>query len=252
MRAAGIAPQMPDTIRTVIDALNRSDIARATEIAREALAQGEIHPLFLNLRAFWLEARGRDREALADLQRAHALEPEDAPASNALGLLLTKLDRTAEAVKAYDAAIASQPKFAAAHFNKGFALEALGELDKAREAYESAVTLDATPAEPFARLASLAVRRGDYIELQRNAAQALSRNPNEPITNLALAVAELEKGALPQAEERIVRLKQSGLSDVDSYFASGLLGDVRDRQGHFDDAFRFYVEGNTEFRRARD
>ena len=167
-------------------------------------------------------------------------------------MLLTKLDRTAEAVKAYDAAIASQPKFAAAHFNKGFALEALGELDKAREAYESAVTLDATPAEPFARLASLAVRRGDYIELQRNAAQALSRNPNEPITNLALAAAELEKGALPQAEERIVRLKQSGLSDVDSYFASGLLGDVRDRQGHFDDAFRFYVEGNTEFRRASE
>ena len=58
---------MPDTIRTVIDTLSRSDIARATELAREALAQGEIHPLLLNLRAFWLEGQGRDREALADL-----------------------------------------------------------------------------------------------------------------------------------------------------------------------------------------
>ena len=84
---------------------------------RGALARGTIHPLFLNLRAFWLEQNNRPREALADLDRAVAMAPDDAVLRNALGLCLTKFSRWDDAVAAFEAAVSLAPHFTAALFN---------------------------------------------------------------------------------------------------------------------------------------
>src|SRR4051812_43319877 len=88
----------PETIRAIVLALNQGDLSNALSLACAALDRGEIHPLFLNLRASRLEQQGDNGAALADLLRAHAINPNDASVSNALGLALIKVERHFEAL----------------------------------------------------------------------------------------------------------------------------------------------------------
>ncbi|MBI3674999.1 MAG: sulfotransferase [Proteobacteria bacterium] len=243
----------PEVLRRVVAALEASDYAKASLLARAALNDGNEHPLLLNLRALWHEQEGRDREALSDLERARTLAPQDFGVLNALGLALSRQNRLLEAAHAFDAAIAAQPRIPAAHFNKGCALEAIGELDAARAAFEATLALDSNSAEPFARLASLAARRGDWPSARQHAARALALKPGEATAELALVTADLEERDFVPAERRIrALLDDPQLSPTDRYSAQGLLGDVLNNQGRFADAFAVYVQGNAEFRRFHD
>ena len=94
-----------DILREVAAAIRAPDLERAVRLAETALAEGREHALLLNLRAYRLEQDGRYLDALADLKHARALSPRDVPTLNALGLCLARLDRTPEAVEAFEAAI---------------------------------------------------------------------------------------------------------------------------------------------------
>jgi len=245
------SPGASSTVPDVVSLLNRGEIADAVALACAALERGEIHSLLLNLRAFRLEQEGDARGALSDLQRAHELDPEDPSVSNALGLILAKHDRHFEAMKAYDAAIEVAPRFAPARFNKGFAAEAVGHLDLARQCYETAVALDSRVAEPFVQLASLAVRRGDMDEAIRAASEALALRPNHSGAIRALVAADIEQGRLPKAEARLeALLGHDDVSDHERYLAMGLLGELRERQLRFVDAYAAFVNGNSAYYRA--
>ncbi len=210
------------------------------------------HPLFLNLRAFWLEGRGRMREALADLERARDLAPDDVPVLNALGLAYAKLERPVEATEAFEAAIAAQPDFVPAHFNHGWACEMWGELDRARASYERAAELSKGQpgsGESLARLASLAARLGDWDEVRQFATDALHFIPSHPIAHLALARADIEAGDFAAAEAGLQRiLSAPSISPHDRYHAMGALGDLRHRQGDYAGAFDAYAASNAQYR----
>lgn len=241
----------PETIREIILILKQGDVSKASSLACAALDRGEIHPLFLNLRASRLEQQGQDRAALADLVRAHEIDPDDPSVSNALGLAFMKIGRHFEALKAYDAALKTAPQFAPAHFNKGSACEAFGYLDNAKQCYESAIAIDSRVAEPFARLASLAVRRGDFDEAVRTGREALGREPNHAAAHQALIAADLEQDRIGSAETRVqMLLGRTDLSEYDRYLVSGLLGDLRERQGRFPEAYSAFVQGNDDYYRA--
>src|SRR5947207_937337 len=93
-------------------------------------------------------------------------------------LILQQGDFANASLLACDAALRIAPQFAPAHFNKGSACEAVGYLDSAKQCYESAIAIDSRVAEPFARLASLAARRGDFGEAVRTGRESLARQPN--------------------------------------------------------------------------
>ncbi|MBV9541259.1 MAG: tetratricopeptide repeat protein, partial [Alphaproteobacteria bacterium] len=151
-------------LETILTAVQAQDIVRAQWLAREALDLGVQHALPLNLRAWWHESEGRYREALADLQRAENLAPDDVPVLNALGLAYARQGRMADAVACFDRILALDPNFPAAHFNKGWTSEDLGELDIARACYSRAAELTPQAADPPARLAALAARQGQWGE----------------------------------------------------------------------------------------
>jgi len=244
------AQREADAIKAVTAALGASDLQGAAALSRSALDSGLLHPLFLNLRAYWLETQGRDREALSDLEQARALAPRDLAVLNALGLSLSRQDRLQEAADAFDDAIAVQPDFAPAHFNKGCASEALGELDAARAAYVRATELTPDVAEPFARLASLATRRGDWKDARALAGRALQLDPANVTARCALAAADIEEKAFDAADAALAKLLAEPLSFQDRYNVQGLLGDLRNAQTRYSQAFRAYTEGNLEFREA--
>ncbi|HSC18576.1 MAG TPA: sulfotransferase [Rhizomicrobium sp.] len=235
----------------MISSLHRGDTAKAVALACAALERGEIHSLLLNLRASRLEQEGNDRAALSDLRRAHELDPADPSVSNALGLILAKHDRHLEAMRAYDAALAVAPRFAPAHFNKGIAAEAIGYLDAARQCYEAAIAADSGVAEPFVQLAGLAVRRGDMEEAVRKAGEVLARRPDHPAALRVFIAANIEQGRFQEAEALIeALLRRDDLPDDERYLAMGLLGELRERQLRFPDAYAAFVDGNSAYYRA--
>ncbi len=247
-------PRLAKAVETVVAALNKSDREGAIRLARIALDGDLIHPLFLNLRAFWLEGRGRLNDALADLERARELAPDDVPVLNALGLALAKLHRHVEAAKVFETVIALQPDFTAAYFNHGWACEMWGELDRAKKSYEIAVAQSAghrDSAEPLARLATLAVRRGDWAEAHELAARALQLAPNHPTARLAQVRGGIQTGELKTAETELQHILATPSLDAnDRYHAMGALADLRHGEGRFADAFAAYAAGNAEWRKV--
>lgn len=241
----------PETVREIVSTLERGEIQTAIALARAALARGEIHSLFLNLRASQSEVQGKDAAALSDLLRAHELDPTDVSVSNALGLMLAKHERHLEAIKSYNAALLVAPQFAPSQFNKAVSCEAIGDLDAARRCYGAAAAIDSRIAEPFARLAGLAIRRGACGEAVRFAHEALARDPRHAAATRALIAAGLEQDGLDKAESRIAELLgREDLSAHDRYLTVGLLGELRERQLRFPEAYAAFVEGNEAYYRA--
>ncbi|HEX4198434.1 MAG TPA: sulfotransferase [Caulobacteraceae bacterium] len=239
-----------DILREVAAAIRAPDLDRAVRLAETALAAGREHALLLNLRAWRLERDGRYAEALADLKHARALAPRDVPTLNALGLCLARLDRTGEAVEAFEAAVAADPNFAPAHFNRGWASEALGDLDQARLSLERAHALNPNDAAPLAHLASLAARRADWASARAYAEQSLAIDTGQPTAGLALAAAELATEAAGAAEQRLRELLAlDSLSPIDRALAHGQLGEVFDAQDRPAEAFAEFTAANETLRR---
>ena len=244
------ANSLPAILEQVNAAMRAADVARATSLARDALAAGAVHPDLLNLRAFWFESEGRDAEAFADLQRASLLAPDSIAIRYALGLAHAKAERHHDAIGCFDAVIARDPNFGPAHFNKGWASEALGDLHGARDCYARAHELTPGNAEPLAGMATLAVRSGDWAAVCAHAGRALAIDPTQPIAITALAAAERASGASGKAESRVrALLARPDLEAAQRSYAEGLLGDMLDAQGRFAEALAVYEAGNDALRR---
>ena len=227
-------------------ALRAQDYARATTLARTALVSGVTHPILLMLRANDDQAQGRYREALDDLNRAVAMAPQDVVARNAMGLCLQRMDMLPEAVQVFDDAIAIRADFPPALYNRGYTNELMGELAAARADYDRALALNPAFPEPAARLASLAARRRDWPEARARAAAALAIDASLLPALLALATADMEEGDLEGARKRIGEvLALPRLAASDRAIATGMLGDILDREDRTAEAFAAYGESSA-------
>jgi tetratricopeptide (TPR) repeat protein len=236
-------------LREIQAAVEAPDLARAVGLARQALADGREHPLLLNLRAYWLEQQGRAREALADLERARTLAPEDALVANALGLCLARLNRFWDAREAFHDASNLQPDLAPAHFNLGWVSEELGLLEEARHAFVRAEQLDPASAAPPARLAYLAARSADIESARRHATRSLGMDPSQFMAQFALATCDFEDRRFDAADTRLRGMLADGrIGPLDRGMAMGLLGDCLDASGRMEEAFAAYSAANNEFR----
>ena len=239
----------PAILQDVTAALQVGDIARATTLAREALAAGTEHPVLLNLRAYWLESQGQDSEAFADLQRAASLAPDDMGIRNALGLAYAGLGRHREALQCFEAVIKVAPDFGPAYYNKGWTSEALGDLATARDCHARAHLLMPGNPDPLAGMAGIAVRLGHWPEAREHAERALVIDPNQSIAITSLAAAERAEGATAQAEARLATLlARPDLEASQRSAAAGLLGDLLDQEGRTGEAFSAYSAGNDALR----
>lgn len=233
------------TLRAIHGTLSGGDMIRAQTMAAQALNAGIEHPMVLDLAAGGLEAAGRIEEAAALLARAAEIAPQAPGIRNAFGLILHRLDRSAEAVAEFDAAIAADPKFAPAWSNRGASRMALSRLVEARQDFEQALALQ--PGNPIALngLAQLAIRRGAAGEGRELALQALARAPGFPPLLLTLAEAESALGD-PSAEPRLSELAAAAaLPATDRAIALGLLGDTFDRAGRFPEAFDAWAQSGA-------
>jgi tetratricopeptide (TPR) repeat protein len=218
--------------------------------ARSALKAGLERPLILNLAALGLEREGRDGEAERLLRKAVRLAPRDTACRNALGLCLLKLGRPRQALEEFDRVLGLQPTLAFAHVNRGNALSALQDVRAAKDCYERALVHDPNQPMALAALAAIAARRGRYHEARALAEKALAAAPGLTEAQMSLAAAEHGDGQLGRAEARLrTLLGQAGLPAADRVHVQGLLGDVLDSAGRYDEAFEAYTARNEALRR---
>ena len=223
-------------------ALIAGQFPRALSLARQGLDAGEREPLFLTLRARWLETNNRPLEAAADLEEALPGAPRDPAMLCALARVLNAAARHGRAAGAARAAVEADSNAADAHFQLGFALEQQGELDAARAAYEDAARCDPSELETPARLAGLAARRGDWAAARLLAARA----PGHAAARFALIMADLAQSEPVRAEAAARQIAQTaGLVPAIRASALGFLADALDAQDRTSEAFAAYREARS-------
>ncbi|HET7084035.1 MAG TPA: sulfotransferase [Rhizomicrobium sp.] len=234
-------PDLAATLSAVEAALWASDLAKAMRLSDEAVAAGAAHPTFLGLAGLKRLHDGDNQGALPLLLRARQQTPGHLDLLNALGICLSRLGRPREALEVFDSGLKLAPDVRL-HFGRALALEDLSELDAARAALETVVRLDPAQAEALARLALLAVQRGDSRSARGLATKALAINPKESTARIALAQAALEEKDLAVAEVQVSALvRDQGLGTVNRAYAMSLAGDILDAQDRCPEAFAAYA-----------
>lgn len=228
--------------------LAAGDIARAAATAQQALAAGDVQPMYLNLAAWACEEAGDFSGARALLHRALALAPGDPAITTAIGTTFRKQGRFADAIEAIDATIDRTPDYVVAWLERGFTYEAAGSFASAAESFERVIALDPGMAPAHAGLAWIASIEGDAERVERHSAEAIRIEPGNMTAINAVARSEIERGLFASARTRLeASLARGDIEPAKRMIALGLLGNALDRLDDADAAFAAYTQAKAVF-----
>lgn len=125
----------------------------------------------------YLVMTGKPREAEASLRKAVELDALAMRPRMDLADLLASQRRWPEAVPLYEAVIAAEAKHAGAHYALGLAYAQTGRLDDARTALQKSAALDPRAPLPHVALARWHGGRKEYPQALAAVGAALERNP---------------------------------------------------------------------------
>ena len=193
-----------------------------------------------------LLAEGRTAEAVERLVRALDLRPTDAAAFDALGLASLELGRPADAEACFRAGLTFDPASSELFDGLGVACEGLDRIDEAIAAYRAALEHDPGNANAACNLGKALLSTGDVVEALRWLDRAIELQPRNGRFYLPLVIG----GTLPVKPQHAAAMLELG-DEIDHlpraqrtelHFA---LGNLCERDGRFDDAFRHLAAGNA-------
>ena len=121
---------------------------------------------------------GKNKEAVAVLEKAAKQSKTDAETWNALGLAYAKEDALKKAVKAFEKAVDINRQSATYHTNLAYAYLQTGKSDKAQAESSKAVGIDPKMALAYYVRGAANVYEGDNEEALLDADKAIAINPN--------------------------------------------------------------------------
>lgn len=140
-------PQVADPVLAAVESLSRSS------------------QLYLE-RGLALLRAGKDSMAVAEIEKALVLNPDDAYALATLGQALQLVGRIDAAATALERALALGLDDPSVHYRYGMALESLGQQDKADRQYAKALALDDSLRAARLMLANSLMRAGRYADAE--------------------------------------------------------------------------------------
>src|ERR1035437_867681 len=180
-----------------------------------------------------LKGQGRLDEAVACCRRAIDLKPDFAEAHNNLGNALKDQGRLDDAVACYRQALVLKPNFAEVHNNLGKTLKDQGRLDDADACYRQALMLKPDYAEAHNDLGIALKDQGKLDEAVACFRQALVLKPDYAEVHNNLGSVLKEQGKL---DEAVACLRQALVLKPDFAEVHNNLGNARKDQGKLDEA----------------
>mgnify|MGYP000978789779 CR=1 FL=1 len=189
------------------------------------------------------------KEALAALEQAVRLLPDDPHAHNNLGNVLNERGCHRQAEARYRGALALAPGFAEAHNNLGNALKRQDRMEEALASFRRALTLNPDFVDAHNNLGNLHRTLGRLEEAEACYRRALALRPDfaEGHNNLGCALL-----GLGRHEEAIAHYRQALASRPDYVIAHKNLGNVLTEHGQFDPALAHFRQAiELQFERLR-
>jgi len=146
-----------------------------------------------------LQAKGEDDEALAEFQKALAINPDFAQDYVELSNIYLEKGRADDAIVACRKALDLVPKFARAHYNLGIALAQKGQVDEAMTEFRKALVIDPSFGEADGNLGNALLQTGRVDEAMAEFQRALALDPNHAEVHNSYGVAFLQKGQVDEA-----------------------------------------------------
>ncbi|MGO8858624.1 MAG: tetratricopeptide repeat protein [Steroidobacteraceae bacterium] len=175
------------------------DLVEARRLYRQILADVPTHAMAL-FRGGLLELQdGRPEQALALMEQAATIAPDEPRHHVGVGQALQALGRFADAAAAYRRALRAEPCSADAYFALGVALQSQGEYLEAIDAYEHAVRFQADYFAALNNLGNCQQRCGRIAEAVTAYTRALALKPSEAGTMANLGTALQGVGRLDEA-----------------------------------------------------
>ncbi len=131
--------------------------------------------------AWELTQKGQFESAIAEWNKALALNPEDAKALNNYGALLMRQGRLEEAVRVLQKALRLKPDFPSAGDNMGLAMMRSGKLEEALPYFRKALEWKPDSVETRVNLGGVLLQLGRHREALAELRTALSLEPDQAI-----------------------------------------------------------------------
>ena len=198
--------------------------AALTEVDR-AIALDPEDARAVRIRTALLDRLGLFRDSEASARRAIELDPRDASSYANLGNALIQQDRAQEAVEACRQAVAVDSTMANGWYNLGVALTKVGDLQGAAAAYQRTLALEPQNVPALNNLGVLYGSSGRIEEAKDLYVRLVGLAPNSIEARMNLALAYLRLGDRERAakeRETIRRLNPSAVRQLDLYFKESM------------------------------
>lgn len=177
-------------------------VESALELAERDLAP-EAHPVhrmvLLANRAQLLARLGRTEEALADFDRAIAIDPAFPDHYLDRGNLLFELGRVDDALADYEMAMRMSPPLPEAYYNRAEVRMAIGDLEGARADLDYVLELDPEYLEAYINRAGLLEMLGEHEAARRDVTAGLALDPGNAHLHGVLGQLEAAEGRTAEA-----------------------------------------------------
>jgi tetratricopeptide (TPR) repeat protein len=158
----------------------------------------------------------RYRDALAEIEKLLAAEPNRSSHLLLKAAILTQIGEPASAIEIYDEVLKQHPSEARLHLNKGHVLKTIGKQAEAVAAYRAAIDLEPGLGEAYWSLSNLKTFEFDA----------------------------------PDVREMRGRLERDVAKPEDFFHLSFALGKALEDKGELEESFRHYSNGNAARRRT--
>jgi protein O-GlcNAc transferase len=193
-------PQQPDALHLLgVLAAQSGDPHAGINSIERAIAINPDNAEYHNNLAQILRSVGRLNGAITEYRTAITLKPTDVKAHHNLGNVLLEHGDTHAAIAAYLGAVALEDGSAELHSNLGLALQAQGKLTEAVDHLRRAVTLEPESSRIFFNLANVLRLLGDLPQAIETYRKALTLEPNSPDVCNNLGATLAQQGAFTEA-----------------------------------------------------